>query len=203
MSSKVSWATWKFLASTSGGVCANQSVKSSVLLSDWAPSSNARTNSAPSGPRPCSECGSPAGKNQRSSLKTSSTLGSPSGDRVVIRHLPSVMIAHSAVWCQCSSRMPPGSRYMFTPAISSEIAKSAWVTSRAHPPRCWRRAEMLNEDQKNGCVLTSVPGAVTTLGNWLSSTLFCGPVIVELAGSPSVFAMPSGGRSGFPKVGVS
>ncbi len=78
MSSKVSWATWKFLASTSGGVCANQSVSSSVLLSDWAPSSNASTNSAPSGPRPCSECGSPAGKNQRSPVKTSSTLGSPS-----------------------------------------------------------------------------------------------------------------------------
>ena len=59
---------------------------------------------------PCRECGSPAGKNQRSSLKTSSTLGFPSRLRVVIRHLPSVMIAHSAVWCQCSSRMPPGRR---------------------------------------------------------------------------------------------
>src|SRR5271154_3440253 len=35
MSSKTSWATAKFFASTSGGVCANQSVSSSVLLSDW------------------------------------------------------------------------------------------------------------------------------------------------------------------------
>jgi hypothetical protein len=111
---------------------------------------------------PCSECGSPAGKNHRSSAKTSSTLGSPSRLRVVIRHLPCVMIAHSAVWCQCSSRIPPGSRYMFTPAISSEIAKSGCVTSRAHPPACWRRGEMLNEDQKNGCVLMSVPSAVIT-----------------------------------------
>ena len=92
---------------------------------------------------------------------------------------------------------------MFTPANSSEIAKSACVTSRAQPPRCWRRGEMLNEDQKNGCVLTSVPGAVITLGNWLSSTGFRGPVIVALAGSPVVVSMPSGGRSGFPKVGVS
>jgi hypothetical protein len=41
---------------------------------------------------------------------------------------------------------------MFTPAISSEIAKSACVTSRAQPPRCWRLGAMLNEDQKNGCV---------------------------------------------------
>src|ERR1700744_3938377 len=99
--------------------------------------------------------------------------------------------------------MPPDSRYIFTPAISSEIAKSDWVTSRAQPPRCWRRGEMLNEDEKNGWVLMSVPGAVITLGNWLSSTGFRGPVIVALAGSPLVFNMPSGGRSGFPKVGVS
>jgi hypothetical protein len=92
---------------------------------------------------------------------------------------------------------------MFTPAISSEIAKSGWVTSRAHPPRCWRPGEMLNEDQKNGCVLMSVPGAVITFGNWLSSTGFRGLVIVALAGSPVVVAMPSGGRSGLPKVAVS
>ncbi len=62
---------------------------------------------------------------------------------------------------------------------------------------------MLNEDQKNGCVLMSVAGAVITLGNWLSSTRFRGPVIFALAGSPLVVCMPSGGRSGFPKVGVS
>src|ERR1700683_2091113 len=170
MSLKTSWATAKFLASTSGGVCANQSVMSSVLLSDWEPSSNTMTNSAPSGPTPCSECGSPAGKNQRSSLNTSSTLGLPSRLSVVTRHLPSVMIAHSPVWCQCSSRMPPGSRYMFTPETSSESAKSFCVTSRAQPPACWRRGEMLNEDQKNGCVLTSVVGALIWLGHWLSIT---------------------------------
>ena len=57
MSSNTSWATRKFFASTSGGVCANQSVSSSVLLSDWALSSKAMTNSAPSGPSPCRECG--------------------------------------------------------------------------------------------------------------------------------------------------
>jgi hypothetical protein len=62
---------------------------------------------------------------------------------------------------------------------------------------------MLNEDQKNGCVLMSVAGKVIALGHWLSGTGFCGPVIFALAGSPAVFAMPSWGRSGFPKVGVS
>ena len=49
----------------------------------------------------------------------------------------------------------------------------------------------------------SVAGAVIALGNWLSSTGFRGPVIVVLAGSPVVFTMPSWGRSGFPKAGVS
>jgi hypothetical protein len=92
---------------------------------------------------------------------------------------------------------------MFTPEISSEIAKSACVTSRAQPPACWRRGAMLNEDQKKGCVLTSVPGAVSTFGNWLSSTGFRGPVILVAAASPTTFCMPSWGRSGFPKVGVS
>jgi hypothetical protein len=62
---------------------------------------------------------------------------------------------------------------------------------------------MLNEDQKNGCVLMSVAGAVITLGNWLSRTGFRGPVILALAGSPLVVTMPSRGRSGFPRVGVS
>jgi hypothetical protein len=90
---------------------------------------------------------------------------------------------------------------MFTPAISSEIAKSACVTSRAQPPRCWRRGEMLNEDQKNGWVLMSVARAVRALGNWLSSTGFRGPVIVVLAGSPVVFTMPSGGKIRIPEGG--
>ena len=49
----------------------------------------------------------------------------------------------------------------------------------------------------------SVPGALIALGNWLSRTGFCGPVIVALAGSPVVVSMPSWGRSGFPRVGVS
>ena len=58
----VSAGTPKFLASTSGGVWANQSVTSSVLNSLASPSSKQITNSQPSGPRPCSECGWPAGK---------------------------------------------------------------------------------------------------------------------------------------------
>src|SRR5580704_664839 len=57
--------TPKFAARTSGGVCAIQSVTRSVLNSDALPLSKASRNSAPSGPRPCSECGSPGGKYQR------------------------------------------------------------------------------------------------------------------------------------------
>ena len=62
---------------------------------------------------------------------------------------------------------------------------------------------MLNDDQKNAWVLMSVAGAVIALGNCAASAGFCGPVIVVLAGSPAVFTMPSGGRSGFPNSGVS
>src|SRR5258705_5598557 len=68
------WAgTPKFLASTSGGVWANQSVTSSVLNSLAWPSSKQITNSQPSGPRPCSECGWPAGKYHKSPSLTSAT----------------------------------------------------------------------------------------------------------------------------------
>ena len=49
----------------------------------------------------------------------------------------------------------------------------------------------------------SVPGALIWLGNWLSITGFCGPVIFAPAGSPVVVCIPSWGRSGFPRVGVS
>src|SRR5271167_4679675 len=104
---KVSAGTPKFLASTSGGVCANQSVTSSVLNSLASPSSKQITNSQPSGPSPCNECGWPAGKYQRSPSLTSATYGRPSASRTVTRQLPYVMIAHSAAWCQCNSLMPP------------------------------------------------------------------------------------------------
>ena len=33
------------------------------------------------------------------------------------------MIAHSACWCQCSSRMPPAESRMLTPEISVEIGE--------------------------------------------------------------------------------
>jgi len=92
---------------------------------------------------------------------------------------------------------------MFTPAISSEIAKSCWVTSRAQPPAWMRRGETLKDDQKNGCVLTSVAGGSIWFGNWLSITGLRGPVIAVLAGSRTVLTEPSGGRSGLPSSGVS
>ena len=53
---------------------------------------------------------------------------------------------------------------MLTPAISSEIAKSLDVTSRAQSPFWNRFGEMLKDDQKNGCVLISVAGGVHLRG---------------------------------------
>src|SRR6266851_7634659 len=80
--------TPKFLARTSGGVWANQSDTSSVLNSLAWPSSKQITNSQPSGPSPCSECGRPAGKYQRSPCSTSATYGRPNASRTVTRQLP-------------------------------------------------------------------------------------------------------------------
>src|SRR5271165_665810 len=57
--------TPKFFASTSGGVCASQSVAS-----------------------PCSECGRPGGKYQRSPSLTSATNGRPRASSTVTRQLP-------------------------------------------------------------------------------------------------------------------
>ncbi len=44
-----------------------------------------------------------------------------------MRQLPAITYAHSASLCQCSSRMPPGVRRMFTPAISVAIGSSRVV----------------------------------------------------------------------------
>jgi hypothetical protein len=121
---------------------------------------------------------------------------------VVTRHFPRVMIAHSAVWCQCNSRIPPGARCMLTPAISSEIAKSSDVNSRAHPPFWIRLGEMLKEDQKKAWVLISVGGGSICEGNWLRIASLCGPSLRRLSRLPSVFMRPSGGKSGLPNVGV-
>src|SRR5258708_36882751 len=74
---KDSAGTPKFAERTSGGVCAIQSVTRSVLNSDALPLSKASRNSPPSGPRPCSECGSPGGKYQRAPVLTSATGGLP------------------------------------------------------------------------------------------------------------------------------
>ena len=60
------------------------------------PLSNAMTNSQPSSPSPCKECGNPAGKYQRSPSLTSATCGRPNSSMMVTRHVPYVMIAHSA-----------------------------------------------------------------------------------------------------------
>jgi hypothetical protein len=74
--------------------------------------------------------------------------------------------------------------------VSSEIAKSSDVSSRAQPPFCIRFGEILKEDQKNGCVLTSVAGGSICEGNWPSMTSLRGPSLRKLSGLPAVFSRP-------------
>src|ERR1700730_9956168 len=195
---KVSAGTPKFLASTPGGVCANQSVTSSVLNSLASPSSKQITNSQPSDPRPCNECGWPAGKYQRSPSPTSATYGRPAASRTVTRQLPYVMIAHSEAWCQCNSLIPPAVNRMLTPVIVSEIAKSCCVTCRAQPPFWTRFGALLNEAQSIGMPPTSVAGGDCAEGNCLPIASLCGPGSARVS-RPFALIAPCGGRSGLPK----
>ena len=62
-----------------------------------------------------------------------------------MRALPYERNAHSAARCQCISRIAPAANRMFTPEMDSDIAKSALVTCRAHPPFWIRRGALLND----------------------------------------------------------
>ncbi len=109
MFANVSAGAPKFAARTEGGVWANQSVTKRVLNSPAAPSSKQRTNSAPSGARPCRECGYPAGKLGRLvPMQFANAAGRQShihaGDgfrnrEVRLRHLPRPAAVLDAAWC--------------------------------------------------------------------------------------------------------
>ena len=86
---KVSGGRRKFSAMTDTGVRASQSVRMKVLSSEKLPSSKTRRNSVPLGLRPCSECGWPDGKYQRSPFSKSSMKDPPSVSSAVTRTLPS------------------------------------------------------------------------------------------------------------------
>src|SRR5438105_3127373 len=107
------------------------------------------------------------------------------------------MNAHSAKTCQCSSRTPPAVSRMLTPAMVSEIWKSAWVTWRAQPPFWVRFGALLNEAQTCGRSPTSVAGGENAAGNRSASAALCGPGSVRLAGFFALTA-PCGGSSGLP-----
>ncbi len=85
------------------------------------------------------------------------------------------MIAHSAAVCQCSSRIPPAVRRMFTPAIAFDTGSSRTVTSRDHPPSKVRRFESENGYLKVGTPPESVSGGTLTSGFALSRDLSVGP----------------------------
>src|SRR5271169_2865402 len=114
-----------------------------------------------------------------------------------MRHVPYVTNAHSANWCQCSSRIPPLVSRILTPAIVSEISKSNCVTCRAQPPFWIRFAALLNDAQNCCRSFVEVAGGDTAEGNWLAIAGFCGPGSVTLAGFVALTA-PWGGVSGLP-----
>ncbi len=188
--------TPKFCARMSGGVCASQSDTISVLNSPAAPLSKASTNSPPLSPSPCSECGRPGGKYQMSPAATSATSARPRVSMVVMRTSPLTMIAHSACWCQCSSRTPPGPRRMFTPAMSFDTGKALVVTSRAQPPAWMRLCAMLNEAHGIGMPPTSVGGGLLNEGSTSRSCGFCGPGSAIAIGVELI--APCAGVSGLP-----
>src|SRR5207237_8260215 len=113
-----------------------------------------------------------------------------------MRQDPYVMNAHSAKTCQCSSRTPPAVSRMLTPAMVSEIWKSACVTWRAQPPFWMRFGALLNNAQNCGRSPTSVAGGDDAAGNSSASNALCGPGSVTLAGFVTPPA-PCGGPSGF------
>src|SRR6201987_6344145 len=109
------------------------------------------------------------------------------------------MMAHSAPWCQCSSRMPPAVRRMLTPEISLETAKSSTVTWRAQPPFWMRLDALLDDAQVVGIPPTSVAGAACADGNWSPSAGLFGAGSVRFPG-PFALIAPCGGSAGLPKV---
>src|ERR1700751_1857844 len=94
--------------------------------------------------------------------------------------------------------MPPADSRILTPEISLEIAKSAWVTSRAQPPSWMRRGALLNEAQVRGMLPTSVAGGEIADGKLSLIAVFCGPGSVALPGFLALIE-PCGGSSGLPK----
>src|SRR5713101_8400026 len=83
--------------------------------------------------------------------------------------------AHSASLCQCNSRIPPGFRRIFTPAIDLETGNSRTVTCLVQPPD-WRHMwAMPNENFRFGIVPRSVTGGTRISGFSRSIVTLRGP----------------------------
>src|SRR5699024_2595670 len=176
ISSNASSETPKLAARTSFGVLANQSVMVKVLFSEKSPSSKTSKNSAPSF-NPLMECGIPPGKYHMPPSCTSSINERPSSSTAVTRALPLIINAHSASLCQCSSRTPPGSKCILTPASVSEIGSSLVVVSRDQPPSFILICDSAYGHFKLGNVPLSVTGGVTVSGFCFSIASFLAPNI--------------------------
>src|SRR5579883_239768 len=85
------------------------------------------------------------------------------------------MMDHSAALCQCSSRMPPASRRMLTPASSLAMGSSRAVTSRDQPPWYTRLFASENGNLKPGMLPESETGGTLESGFAVSSARLVGP----------------------------
>ena len=164
MFAKAVSGTPKFLARTSRGVWASQSVTENVLSSLKFPSSKTSRNSQPSPSSPWTEWGIPDGKFHRSPSPTSSWKARPSVSMAVIRPRPLSMKAHSAGLCQCSSRTPPALSRMLTIAMSVEDGISRIVVCRDQPPSLILTWLSVKDHLKVGSVPLSVAGGMILSG---------------------------------------
>ena len=164
MPAKACSGTPKFLARTSRGVWASQSVTENVLSSLKFPSSKTSTNSQPSPSSPWIECGMPDGKFHRSPSPTSSWKAWPCSSTAVIRARPLSMNAHSAGLCQCSSRTPPALSRMLTRARSVDEGISRIVVCRDQPPSLILMWLSAKDHLRVGNVPLSVTGGLSLSG---------------------------------------
>src|SRR5262249_16339652 len=111
---------------------------------------------------PWIEWPNPRAKYQTSPALKSTICDWPCGLMVVARHGPLIQQAHSAALaCQCSSRTPPGTSDISTPAIACDTGKSTTVASFAQPPSHDLGATAPSRKRKDG---SSAPASGAGVG---------------------------------------
>src|SRR5262249_33120774 len=131
---------------------------------------------------PWIEWPNPRAKYQTSPALKSTICDWPCGLMVVARHGPLIQQAHSAALaCQCSSRTPPGTSDISTPAIACDTGKSTTVASFAQPPSQVLGATAPSRKRKDG---SSAPASGAGVGPDGGCACPKGSVIVAAAAMP-------------------